>query len=380
MAAATTAAKRPAPSNSDPQSQTTATPAPLSFPRPIFAALSPHPFLRAHLTSTAPVADRKSGAKGASKRQGIRANGRTPSESRTPQVHTGSLTHCNGSTVVRLGNTVAVCGVRAEILKAEADVEVTEKVDEDEDGGDDDDAEEELRALGLLVPNFEISTGSTPLLLPGNAPSAFAQTLTARVRNLLLATKVVRMRDLRILYTPSIDEEGVGGTRRKVVKGYWTLYIDTLFVSLDGCAFDAAWLAILAALRDTRLPRAYFDEEFEDILCDDDPAQARRLRLRGLPVPSSFAVFEAGETGDEDDDEEGADKMWILSDPDAFEEQVCREAVCVVVDLDRRTGGRGMVVRKIEKSGGGVVGRREMRGLVEMAWERWKVWREVLGA
>jgi exosome complex component RRP43 len=285
--------------------------------------------------------------------------------------------------VVRLGNTVAVCGIRAEILKAEADVEAPSSTEEDEDLDNDD-----VRDLSLLVPNFELSTGSTPLLLPGNAPSAFAQTLTTRIRNLLLSTKLIRARDLRILYSPSttLDSEmadsaegtdpsaqiqsgGIGDEQQVLVKGYWVLYIDTLFVSLDGNAFDAAWLGILAALRDTKLPRAFFDEEYEDILCSDSPSEARKSDLRGLPVPSTFAVFEGGEGGEEARD-------WVLTDPDAFEESVCKESVCVVVDCE--SGDGDAMIRKVEKSGGGVVDRVLLRGLVERARERWGVWRDVL--
>ena len=74
----------------------------LSFPRETFAKLAPGPFLRAHLKQKTP----------------IRANGRSPSEFRTPAINMGSLTHSNGSAVVRVGDTAVVCGVRGEILLA----------------------------------------------------------------------------------------------------------------------------------------------------------------------------------------------------------------------------------------------------------------------
>lgn len=368
MAAAATG-KRPTPP-SEPQQPATIPP-PLTFPRPIFAALSPHPFLRAHLVASAQGKDGKKG-------KPLRANNRTPTECRTPQVHVGSLTHSNGSAVVRLGNTVAVCGVRAEILKVEVDEEIAA-----EEG--DFDAESDLRELEdlrLLVPNVEVSTGSTPLLVPGNAPSAFQQSLTTRLRNLLLSTHVLRAADLRIVHTTSAAEEGEAGDgmpegeRMTVVKGHWVLYIDTLFISLDGNAFDAAWLGILAALRTARIPRAYFDEEFEGILCSDAPAEASPLKLYGLPVPNTFAVFEAraGLEGPlAEGEEEGRD--LVLSDPDAFEESVCKERVCVVVDCSE---GEKAIIRRVEKSGGGVVERAVLRGLVERARANWAVWRDVL--
>lgn len=333
----------------------TAAPAPppaLTFPRPIFAAVSPHPFLQAHL---------------AAHKAALRANGRAAHEFRAPGVNLGSLTHSNGSAVVRLGNTSVVCGVRAEVLREEdtpgtnapaavtAEGEVADE--EEEEGGHADEAE----SLGLLVPNVELSTGSTPAHIPGNAPSAAAQTLITRLRSLLYATRLLRAADLRITHTPATNPEDPSAAPETVVKGYWVLYLDVFFISIDGAAFDAAWLAILAALKNTRLPRAFYDDEFEGILCDDHVKQARTLRLRGLPVACSFAVFEGRGEGE---GEEG--EQWVLSDPDAFEEGVCREVVTVTVD-------EGAVIRRVEKRGGGVVGRGVMRGLVKRAGERWGV-------
>lgn len=334
----------------------TATPAPppaLTFPRPIFAAVSPHPFLQAHLSAS---------------KTALRANGRAAHEFRAPGVNTGSLTHCNGSAVVRLGNTSVVCGVRAEILREEdtPGTSAPSAVNANGELDDDDEATEsdEVEHLRLLVPNVELSTGSTPNHIPGNAPSTFAQALITRIRSLLHSTKLLRARDLRINYTPSANHEDPETQPQTEVKGYWVLYLDVFFISIDGNAFDASWLAILAALRNTRLPHAYFDEEYEGILCEDDPKTARKLALRGLPVPSSFAVFEGRGDGEE------AGK-WVLSDPDAFEEGVCRETVTVTVD--------GKVVRRIEKSGGGVVGRETMKTLIQRATERWSVVEGAIG-
>lgn len=334
-----------------------APPPALTFPRPIFAAVSPHPFLQAHLSAN---------------KAALRANGRAAHEFRAPGVNIGSLTHSNGSAVVRLGNTSVVCGVRAEILN-EQDTPGTSSpaavnANGDVDGADDEDIEsDEVEALRLLVPNVELSTGSTPSHIPGNAPSTFAQSLITRIRTLLHSTRLLRSRDLRIMYTPATNSEDPDAAPETELKGYWVLYLDVFFISIDGAAFDAAWLAILAALRNTRLPHAFFDEEYEGILCSDNPAEASSLTLRGLPVPCSFAVFEGKGEGD---GEKGQD--WVLSDPDAFEEGVCRETVTVTVD-------RG-VIRRVEKSGGGVVGRETMKGLVKRATERWSVVEGAVGA
>ncbi|KAL1605360.1 hypothetical protein SLS60_004908 [Paraconiothyrium brasiliense] len=332
----------------------------LTFPRPIFAAVAPHPFLQAHLAATQ------------SSKAPLRANNRTAQEFRRVGVNTGSLTHCNGSAVVRLGNTSAVCGVRAEILKEEdvqgtADFAPSTGIDAEEDVEGE---REEVESLRLLVPNVELSTGSTPQHIPGNAPSSFAQTLITRVRSLLLCTSLVRLSDLRIIYTPPSNPDDTDAEPEQV-KGYWVLYIDIFYISIDGNAFDAAWVAILAALKNSVIPHAFWDEELETILCSDDPSEAHPLALRGLPVPSTFAVFE----GKRDWNESGEDDEvnWVLSDPDAFEESVCKESVCVVVDCSGgKKGTKDGILNKLEKNGGGVVDRKAMIGLVKRAVDRWE--------
>lgn len=286
-----------------------------------------------------------------------------------------------------MGNTSVVCGARAEILREEdipgthiyTSSPSTQQQEEDgniaEEEDDSDIADTTIEELRLLVPNVELSTGSTPAHIPGNAPSTFAQTLITRIRSLLYSAHLVRPSDLRILYTPSSTQSSdIDDTPPEPqLKGYWTLYLDVFFISIDGNAFDASWMAILAALRDVMLPKAYFDEEYEGILCSDDLAEARRLRLRGLPVSSTFAVFEGKkEDGVVRDDEEGQDN-FVLSDPDAFEEEVCKESVCVVVDVGSgKRGTRDALIRKIEKSGGGVVNRDLMKDLVKRAIDRWE--------
>lgn len=348
MAAATAAPRDTAPASA------------LTFPRPIFAAVAPHPFLQAHLAASQPS------------KAPLRANSRTAHEFRRVGINTGSLTHCNGSAVVRLGNTSAVCGVRAEILDEEH-VQGTADFAPTTGNEDEEDAErerDEMDNLRLLVPNVELSTGSTPQHIPGNAPSSFAQTLITRVRSLLLSTSLVRLSDLRILYTPPSNPEDPDAEPKPQLKGYWVLYIDVFYISIDGNAFDAAWIAILAALRNSVIPHAFWDQDLETILCSDDPSEAHPLTLRGLPVPSTFAVFEGKLDWNESGEETEAN--WVLSDPDAFEETICRERVCVVVDC---TGGnkgtKECILKRLEKSGGGVVDRDAMKGIVKRAVDRW---------
>jgi exosome complex component RRP43 len=244
----------------------------LSFPRATFAKLSPHPFLLANLNPTSPDVPP------------TRTNGRAPHEARPPQINVSSLSHAHGSAVVRTGDTTVICGVRGEVLPVSSipqhrpsrgeESENGEEVEEGE-GGNGRETEEEqlLRTYDLLVPNVELATGCAPQFLPGVPPTTAAQTMSTRVYELLHSCRVLRARDLRIWYTPppatttaAPDPDADSNTdpdlvphRRPEVVAYWTLYIDLLFISYDGNPFDAAWAAVLAALRDTRLPLAGWD-------------------------------------------------------------------------------------------------------------------------
>ena len=335
---------------------------PLSFSRETFAKLSPHPYLLAHLQPSASSAPSS------------RANGRSPAQCRAPHINTGSLTHAEGSAVVRLGDTTVVCGVRGEILLA-SDVP-SYRVDRTFNASNS--AYNEAKELDLLVPNIELATGCSPAFLPGQPPSTLAQSLSTRVYSLLHSTKLVDTEDLRIWYhPPRLSEpeemEKDDGPEDAVpeVKAFWTLYIDILFISLDGNPFDAAWAAILSALKDVKLPHAYWDVDREMILCSEEIAQSKKLNLRGLPLASTYTVFRAKERANEGNNDT---KYWILADPDTFEEVLCDEMVTVAVDC---SGGTTKMLG-IAKSGGTAVGKAEMGEIVDLAKKRWEDWNQVL--
>lgn len=404
------------------------TPPSLSLPPSQFARLQPHAYLLAHL-SPPPSSNQPS----------IRANGRAPSEFRVTSANTGSLTHTNGSAVVRVGDTAAVCGVRAEILHTE-DIaswsvshssssiggtgskrrklgdpihsstqgktgQNTHQETQVEDEDEDEDDESHIQDLNLLVPNLSLSTGCAPGFIPGAPPSALAQSLSHQILTLLHSTRLIRAEDLRIWYQPpnfgaeelerhneseqmDVDTETEGqepNTADREIKAFWVLYIDVMIISHAGNPFDAAWTGILAALRDTKLPKAWWDVDNEMVLCSDDVSEARRLSLRGLPVSSSFCVFEADaaagwravvipDAKEEREIEEGKRKgnqrRWVLADPDGYEEGLSQERACIVVD--RADGGKGKpVIVKMEKYGGWALGGRELRQLADISAQRW---------
>lgn len=296
----------------------------LSFPRETFQKLTPGPFLHAHLKQPSP----------------IRPNGRLPEQQRTPTVNAGSLTHSNGSAVVRCGDTAIVCGIRAEILLA-SDLPHPPSEDLDDD--------DLIENLGLLVPNVELSTGCSPAHLPGNPPGTLAQSLTYRILALLHSSNIIDPSDLKITHLEAQTDEDLPDVGpRQVKKAYWTLYIDILAIALDGNAFDTAWMAVMAAFRDTILPKAYWDQDREMVLCSPRLAEAARLKLRDIPVASTFSIFSTASPLKRKDQAES----WILADPDALEEENSKEALTVVLVSKHSAGGNML---RVEKSGGAVL-------------------------
>lgn len=325
------------------------------LPRATFAKLLPHAYHLASLQLGNPDA------------KPIRANGRGPNQARAPNVNASSLTHAHGSALVRTGDTTVICGVRGETIPVSRIPNYREF-----------NRETELTDYDLLVPNIELATGSGPQFLPGVPPTTLAQTLSTRVYSLLHKSGLVDAADLRIWYTKPVEkvkgEEHNDGAKRigqgdgeeaeaseKVVIAYWVLYIDIFFISYDGNPFDVAWAAMLAALRDTKLPLAHWDPDREMVLCTRD--ESKPLSISGLPIACTAVVF----TG-KDTDRPSDGNFLALVDPDRMEEEICDETVTAVVD---KSGGE-TVVLALSKHGGIALSPEVLRLFVEVAERRWE--------
>ena len=376
---------------------------PLTLPPSQFAKLASRSYLHAHLNLPS----------------SRRPSGRLPNESRKPSINTGSLTHCHGSAVVRCGDTAVVCGIRGEILNASDVVDFQPLTKPDDykqriqssrsELSDASEAQnhqiiaadaEELAQFNLLVPNVELSTGCSPSYLPGGPPSTEAQSLSHRVLNLLHTSRMLSIDDLRIWYDPppakttdtdqpmmSLDDPASGpvtrtletteDTKQPEVKAFWTLYISILVLSLSGPPLPTIWGALIAALRNTRLPKAWWDADRQSVVCSPSKSNATSFLIKDPPIAASFGIFNITNDGAGLVTRHGENgrKTWILADVDGFEAALCEEEVMAVIGQTSR--GRTNLI-KIEKFGGGVLGREEMRECVDMATERRRVWIEAL--
>lgn len=329
--------------------------APQGLPRATFAKLSPHPYLLANLEPS----DKE--------RAPARSNGRAPWAARPPTVNNSSLNHAQGSSLVRIGDTTVICGVRGETI-------LTSDIPNFRPSN----RKTELIDYDLLVPNLELATGCSPQFLPGQPPSTLAQTLSTRVYSLLHASNLINPNDLRIWYKSPLadedqemsdDEEDDGGEEKARVVAYWVLYIDMFFISFDGNPFDAAWAAIVAALRNTRLPQARWDPDREMIICSrKDP---KPLTINTLPIACTAAIFTGTDT-----DRPGDGKYWLLLDPDKLEESLCDETLTIVVD---RSEGDTKIL-SVAKHGGTVASPQLLRGFITVAEKRWDEFQSAMKA
>lgn len=235
--------------------------------------------------------------------EGVRPDGRTPEEWRDAFINVGSISTADGSALVRIGGTTIVCGVKAEIAEPELDTP----------------------DQGFLVPNIDLPAICSPKFKPG-PPSEEAQVLSERLNAALVSTQLLPLTTLCI------------EPRRSV----WCLYVDATCINYDGNAFDAALLAMVAALRNTTLPEATYNEVTGRTTCRSRTTRhPLSLNKDKLITGLSFGVVPTPSVPLGLDTGEGKNTSHIagpilLADPTAFEEPLLIRAFSVVVDVQGR--------------------------------------------
>ncbi|KAI9057666.1 ribosomal protein S5 domain 2-like protein [Trametes sanguinea] len=246
--------------------------------------------------------------------ENLRPDGREFDEWRDISVNVGSISTADGSALVRLGSTTVVCGVKAEIAEPE--------LDKPQDG--------------FLVPNLDLPAICSPKFKPG-PPTDEAQVLSDRLNEVLVASGIVPTSSLCI-------EPG---------KAVWVLYVDATCINYDGNAFDATLLAMVAALKNTRLPKATYYEDTKRTICSRKVMEP--LQIGRLPASFSFGIF---------------DGTHILADPTSFEEPLLDTTISVVID---ENGG----LTSVMQLGLGIVGGDDvLEKCIQAAKECWRTSRK----
>ncbi|KAH9507922.1 Exosome complex component RRP43 [Bulinus truncatus] len=205
----------------------------------------------------------------------VRPDNRELGEFRPTALNIGCITTAEGSSLVKLGNTSVICGIKAEI----ADPNGSEK-------------------KGYLVPNVELSPLCSTNFKPG-PPCELAQVLSQNMADFLSDSRCIKLEDLCIF--PG--------------KFVWCLYIDLVCLDYDGNVMDACTLALLAALKNTLLPLVTVDEETGDLKTDTSIHQV--LPVTSCPVSTSFIIF---------------DNQILLVDPTREEEEFSTGAITIITE------------------------------------------------
>ncbi|XP_061608333.1 exosome complex component RRP43 isoform X2 [Phyllopteryx taeniolatus] len=242
-------------------------------------------------------------------KENCRPDGRELSEFRTTTINIGSISTADGSALVKLGNTTVICGVKAEL--ANPPVEAPER--------------------GFIVPNVDLPPLCSSQFRPG-PPGEQAQAASQFVAEVIGSSEVLQMEDLCI-------ERG---------KLCWSLYCDLMCLDHDGNVLDTCVLALLAALKNTALPKVSFSAETG--VPEVDLEKRRGLKILKHPVAASFCVF---------------DESILMADPTAEEEQLATARLTVVTDEEGR-------LCSMHKPGGTSLSGEKLQELISQATVRQK--------
>ncbi|CAG8626631.1 11524_t:CDS:2 [Dentiscutata erythropus] len=181
----------------------------------------------------------------------IRPDGRSLSQFRPTTVNQSCITTTNGSSMVRIGNTTVVCGIKAEVATPKFNSPLE----------------------GYLVPNIDLSPICSPKFKPG-PPGELAQVISENLNNLLKSASVLDLTSLCI-------KEGVA---------VWVLYIDLVCVNYDGNIYDASVIGMITALANVKLPEATFEEASGLVKATEELSVT--LKLQRIPYSVTIALFD----------------------------------------------------------------------------------------
>lgn len=183
----------------------------------------------------------------------IRPDGREFSTLRPLGVNSGSISTSNGSSIVKVGNTTVVCGVRLELAKP--------------------------RALtpenGFIVPNVDFHHNCSAKQRNDQSSNDDSDVISCSIYDALMNTNAIDLKELCI-------------HKEKLV---WAIYCDILTLETDGCVFDACLFACFAALKVVRIPTIIYDPDVNQIKVDSS-APMKELVVKELPISTTSLVID----------------------------------------------------------------------------------------
>jgi len=206
---------------------------------------------------------------------GVRPDGRNLQKIRKTTINTGSVSSADGSSFVKVGQTSVIAGVTGEVGLA------TEQSKD-----------------GQIIVNLELHPLCSNRFRPGK-PSEQAQVVAEFLNDLITSSSLVSYSKLKM--------EGGDGTKKYV----WYLYVDIYCLNYDGNIQDACVIALLAALKNVRLPTISINEEGK-VFTSGDPVHS--LSILHYPISVTFGILDE----------------FMLADPTSEEEEILGSSFTIV--------------------------------------------------
>lgn len=206
--------------------------------------------------------------------QGVRIDNRPLNAYRNLSIKVNVLRTADGSSLVSLGNTKVMAGVKVDIGKPFEDTP-------DE---------------GALIVNLEVAPTASPNVEPGPPDEN--------------AVEMARVVDRAIRHSGFIDFKSLS-----IVSGKhaWFLWIDLYVLNHDGNLIDASTIAAVAALANTSLPKVELDPSGNILRIDKNIKTPLQVNMDKLPLTITYAKMENMIIVDPtSDEEELSDGIYVV--------------------------------------------------------------------
>ena len=219
--------------------------------------------------------------------EGIRPDGRPLGCARATTIGRRALSTVDGSSLVKVGSTTALAGVKLELGRPS----------------------EATPDQGSITFNVEAAPFSAADYRPGRPPE-YISAISERLHSILLGCGVLQLQQLSVASS----------------KHCWNATVDVYVLDADGAVFDVVLLAVVAALLDVLVPGVTISKEGQahrSAAGEKADTSESRLQLGAVPVSLTCCLYQD----------------QVLADPTAEEEAVSAGLLTTVIDKAGRLYG-----------------------------------------
>ncbi|GMM36447.1 exosome non-catalytic core subunit [Saccharomycopsis crataegensis] len=202
-----------------------------------------------------------------------------------------------GSSNIKCGNTIIFCTITGGFIEtllpndeADENVKEYEKIYENSEKQENNQQDDSLSNFRTVYPIIEIERGRT------GAPTDEEMIISQTLHDTLLNSKILPKESLEIdLGLKTVDKDNneiiiypneskdIDSSLFQFPRKYsFVLYASIQVFSRSGPILDAAWLALMIALKSTKLPCVYFDEKNSNLLNDISSLSSKKSVKTGV--------------------------------------------------------------------------------------------------